>query len=363
MRSINTLVRDEAIRRGLDFIYQTACEPENFETYGYDYLSCFHCIASTSKDLNLRRMARNMGRERARAWREMNPQVPSDADADDLAYLIFGSAAADKLGVRDIKFKQQISRAVGKHSAAEYFSFDPKIEPPPSDVPAECVCEFYSSRGSKRCDYCHRRLTEMSSYGVWVDALTRSYAAERYGVRLDAGLADVLQWLPVMRPYPAYEDGDEDHHYWAIYAVTHIIYVLNDYSRYQLEPAWLPQEYAFLKRNLIQAVEMDDPETIGELLDSLKSFGLTNDDRLIKKGMDYLLSCQNPDGSWGDLDADDMYRRYHPTWTAIDGLRDYAWRGKRLSFPRFASLLKENGVGKRRISHNVKGNLSDTKAG
>ena len=346
--------RYAAIKRGLEFIYRTACVPENFETYGYDYLSCFHCIASTSKDVKLRQLARQMGKERARQWRRANPQVPRDADADYIVYLIFGSAAADRLGVRNVRFKQQIRRAARNHSAAEYFSFDPKIEPPPRDVPAECECGLYNPRGSKRCGDCHRRLAKMSCYGVWVDALTRSYAAERYGMRLDAGLADVLKWLPVMRPYPTYEDGDEDHHYWAIYAVTHIIYVLNDYSRYQLEPAWLRQEYAFLRRNLSRAVEMDDPETTGELLDSLKSFGLTNDDRLIKKGMDYLLCCQNADGSWGDRDADDMYRRYHPTWTAIDGLRDYAWRGKRLSFPSFAPLLKENGAGKRRSSQTMK---------
>jgi hypothetical protein len=35
----------------------------------------------------------------------------------------------------------------------------------------------------------------------------------------------------------------------------------------------------------------------------------------------------------------DTYQRYHPTWTAIDGLRDYRWRGERLSFPRIKPLL------------------------
>jgi hypothetical protein len=342
MRNAIPAQLDTAVTRGLEFIYSTACVPENFETYGYDYLSCFHCIASTSKDVNLRRMARQMGQDRARHWRRANPRIPNDADADYIAYLVFGTAAADKLGVRDVKFKQQIRRTARQHSAGEFFSFDPRIEPPPCDVPAQCECGLYNPRGRKTCNDCHRRLSKMSCYEVWVDALTRSYAAERYGVRLDASLADVLKWLPMMRPYPAWEDGDEDQYYWAIYAVTHVVYVLNDYSRYQLSRAWLPREYAFLKRNLRRALEMDDPETTGELLDSLKSFGLSNDDPLIRNGMAYLLSCQNADGSWGDADADDMYRRYHPTWTAIDGLRDYAWRGKRLSFPGLRPLLTRN---------------------
>jgi hypothetical protein len=40
------------------------------------------------------------------------------------------------------------------------------------------------------------------------------------------------------------------------------------------------------------------------------------------------------------MKADDIYDRYHPTWTAIDGLREYSWRGRRLSFPKLAPLLK-----------------------
>jgi hypothetical protein len=84
---------------------------------------------------------------------------------------------------------------------------------------------------------------------------------------------------------------------------------------------------------------MEDPETMGEFLDTLKSFGLPEDHPLIVKGLSYLLSHQNPDGSWGDVEAEDIYERYHPTWTAIDGLREYAWRGERLSFQRLRPVL------------------------
>jgi hypothetical protein len=45
--------------------------------------------------------------------------------------------------------------------------------------------------------------------------------------------------------------------------------------------------------------------------------------------VEYLLATQNADGSWGDAEAKDIYRRYHPTWTAIDGLRDYKWKRRR----------------------------------
>jgi len=96
-----------------------------------------------------------------------------------------------------------------------------------------------------------------------------------------------------------------------------------------------------LQRHVATAIAMKDAEMCGELLDTLKSFGLTDADPLLRKGLDYLLAQQNGDGSWGDTDTDDddIYARYHPTWTAIDGLRDYAWRGLRLSLPKLAPLL------------------------
>lgn len=143
-----------------------------------------------------------------------------------------------------------------------------------------------------------------------------------------------------MRPYPEHGEGDNYDFYWAVYAVTHVIYTLNGYSRHALSPRWLPYEYSYLKRNLKQAIVMKDPEIMGEFLDTLKSFGLSPRHPLIKKGMDYLLSSQNSDGSWGDIaGAEDIYQRYHPTWTAIDGLRDYSWR-RGLSFPALKPLLR-----------------------
>ncbi|HYG80072.1 MAG TPA: hypothetical protein VD861_06775, partial [Pyrinomonadaceae bacterium] len=62
-------------------------------------------------------------------------------------------------------------------------------------------------------------------------------------------------------------------------------------------------------------------------MDSLRAFGLTDDDAEIREGMEYLLTHQNPDGSWGDVNEKDIYKRYHPTWNAVAALSNYAWRG------------------------------------
>lgn len=280
-----------------------------------------------------------MGGERARKWRHDNPMLPSDADADTILHLIQGSYAAARLGLRDQSLHQQIIKSAGCFSSQDYLGFDPLTEPPPSDLPEQCGCGYWNKRGRKTCQRCKRRLTMMTRYGVWYDALMRTYTGERFGVTLGVRYSDVFKWLPVMRPYRGSENETNPEFYDTVYAITHIIYTLNDYSVYLLSPRWLPQEFAFLKENLHEAINMEDAEMAGEFLDSLKAFGLKDSHPLIQRGMEYLLSEQNPDGSWGDMEAENAYQRYHPTWTAIDGLRDYRWQGRGLSFPELKPLL------------------------
>ena len=186
-----------------------------------------------------------------------------------------------------------------------------------------------------------------SRYQTWMKALYRGYRSERSGVRLGTTYAHAFAWLPEMRPYCGPDQGNEEDFYYSVYAVTHVVYTLNDYGRFRLLPRWLPCEFEFLQAHLEEAIEMDDAEMVGEFLDSLKAFGLTDNHPLMRRGTEYLLSCQNSDGSWGDLNAEDVCTRYHPTWTAVDGLRDYAWRGERLSFPKLKPLLERWARGKR----------------
>jgi len=340
MQNAKTSKRKEAINRGLEFIYGIACEPERFSDWGSDLLNCFYFISQTSLDPDLRRKAKGMGKERALRWRRDNRRLPRDAEADTILDFIYGSYAADKLGVRDQSLKEQIRNAASRFQARDYIYFDPATEPPPTDVPEQCVCEFWNARGRKTCQECKRRLKMMTRYAVWYDALIRIYSSERFGVNLGARYSDVIKWLPAMRPYRGSEDERNPEFYDTVYAVTHIIYTLNDYSIYRLMRGWLPQEFAFLKMNLSEAIKMEDPEMVGELLDSLKGFGLKETHPLIQRGVDYLMSCQNPDGSWGDMKAKETYQRYHPTWTAIDGLREYRWKGVGISFPELRPLLR-----------------------
>ena len=149
----------------------------------------------------------------------------------------------------------------------------------------------------------------------------RDGSVEKLSQLLQSGRYPAQSRLP-----PEREAGASPTYNGVLYAVTHVVYTQNAYSLYRLSPRLLPDEFAYLKANLKKAVALNDPETMGELMDCLKSFGLRDSDPLIRTGTEFLLSSQNPDGSWGDMKTNDMYLRYHPTWTAVDGLRDYKWK-------------------------------------
>ncbi len=337
--------RDIAIQRGLAYIYQVASDPKNFAEYGHDLLWCFYTISATAKNPELRKRASEMGHERALEWRRIHPGVPPDSDADDISDLVFGSDAADRLGVADPAMKEQLRRAAAQYAAIDFLGFDPTREPPPSDLPRQCgKCDRHNVRGANVCAKCGEPLIMRNRYDVWSDALINTYTGDIYGVTLGAHYPDVLRWISVMRPYPARNTLTLSAFYDVAYAITHVIYTLNNYGMYRLSPAWLPQEYRYLKDNLQEAVKQEDPETLGEFLDTLRAFGLTDSHELIRTGVAYVLSKQNADGSWGDPGDTDVYHRYHSTWTAIDGLRQYAWRGTRLSFPVSRALSYRHGL-------------------
>jgi hypothetical protein len=326
--------RANAIRRGMRFLHGVAMNPKHFAEHDDDLLWCFYTIATTAADPELRARAWRIGQERARHWRRKNGSVPADADADTIVALVSGSLPADRLGVRADAMKGQLEAAASRYSAKDFLHFDPAKEPPPDDVPQTCrTCENENPRGIVTCRTCGTTLEMTDRHEVLCDALTTTYFGQHYGVRLGGSLAEVMQWLPRMRPYRGYENGTSADFIPIAYAITHVVYTLNDYGAYRLRPEWLPQEYDFLRANLRHIIAINDPETMGEFLDTLKAFGLTEADPLIQTGMAFVLSRQHADGSWGDVGNRDIYHRYHSTWTAINGLMDYAWQGERVSFP------------------------------
>jgi hypothetical protein len=334
---------ERSIKRGLDFIYRVAGTTDGFDSYGSLSICCFALIGATSRDASLRQLARTRAQKLARRWGRAHPLVPCDASPELVLEFVLVRYALSRIGLKDVALKAQVRAAAEQFSAQDLLGFNPVSEPPPNDVPYACDCGLKNQRGRTFCKQCRRRLEIQSRYRVWMRALASTYVSGRCGILFGASYRDALKWLPAMRPYPV--DAGEDVEFLrdAIYAVTHVVYTLNDYGTYRLRPDWLPREFAFLQANVASACERNDPEILGELLDSLKAFGLRASNPLIMRSIKYLLEEQNEDGSWGDPDEENIRTRCHTTWTAIDGLRTYDWRGERLSRPEVKSMLREQG--------------------
>jgi hypothetical protein len=292
--------RKETVLRGLRFIYQHAQEGDNFEEWGGDYLWCFHCISSTSEDRELCDLAREMGATLARKWRGEQQALPELADADEVGYYMSMIDVSSRLGIDNPQLLEHVRQGSRRFTARDYLHFDPMHEAPPA--------------GGER-----------SRYDLWCDALVLTYSGDGCDIRMGASYVDVLRWLPQMRPYRGWEGGANEEFRDTVFAITHLVYTLNEYSRYRLSPEWLPMEFEFLRENLKVPVAAGDAELLGEFVDCLRAFGLPDSDRVVSSGVEYLLASQNADGSWGDVNEPDAHTRYHTTWTAIDGLRDYTW--------------------------------------
>lgn len=323
--------RNAAIERGLDFVYRASNKQKYFANYGTFMICCFALVGATARNERLRHISRDRARQLLRRWTQIHPFLPADVGSDLLHEFVVVRYAQSRIGIRDSAGARAINAAATRFSATDLLGFDAAKEPPPSDLPYPCDCSFQNQRGRKACKQCRRRLRIRSRYRVWMEALANTYVAERSGILFGARYAEVLKWLPAMRPYPKAGEDDEGIVRDAIYAVTHVVYTLNDYNTFKLSPRLLPQEFAYLKTNVPDACARHDPELLGELLDSLQAFGLTANHPLIQSGTRYLMREQNDDGSWGDPGEKNIRTRCHTTWTAIDGLRSYAWRSERLS--------------------------------
>lgn len=296
--------RQAAIQRALNFLQTTASNDTAFADYGDDFMWCFYTIAHTARDPKLRVAAARMARVAALKWRKAHAHVPANADADTIASLVGAAYTADLLGAPDPRFKAELRRAALRFGARDYLGFDAVHEPPPPDDP-------------------HR-------YKLWHEALITTLFGDAYGIYLGAHYADVVQWLPRLRPYQTNNDSLE---FDMFYAVTHLVYTLDGYNSRRIDPALLPEEVAFLKRKLAKSIEEDDPEMVGEALDCLKAFGLDSDP-LVRQGTEYLLANQLPSGEWVSAEDRDVYTAYHSAWTGLDGLRDYRFLGTVRNLPR-----------------------------
>ena len=334
-----------AVERGLRFIYKTSLNKKAFAEWGQDYLWCFYTISASASDPSLKALAWKMGQDRARLWLRENPRLPQQLKtAGEVSYWVFASHSANLLGVAVPPNKDALRRSAAKFRPEEFLGFDP-AKPIPRDQPKPCPRDkIRNALGATNCLKCGTPLKFEDPYDLLCDGIIAAYSGDSYGVTLGATLPEVMGQLPGLRPYRGPIGKNDDGFTSITYAVTHIIYALNDYGINRLRKEWLPAEFDFLVKHMALNIEWNDPETLGEFMDTLKSFGAAGAEELIRKGEEFLLSRQNPDGSWGDPKETDIYIRYHSTWTAVGGLMDFALKKEGVSFPEALSRAAPSRV-------------------
>jgi hypothetical protein len=209
--------------------------------------------------------------------------------------------------------RRDLARACRRFGAVDFFGFDPTRRAPPSRLYAECSCGETDPRRA-RCPACGRTRERLNRYQVWQSVLVGAHLAEELDLDVGCSLKDAVGWRDAMRPYPGVARGLGWNAWCAFYAVTHLVYVLDDYSLYRLPRRLLEPERAFVRAVCRRGVAKNDP--------------------LVVEATDAILASQNRDGSWG-LRGDVPYTRFHKTWVALDGLTRY---GKRRVRSRYGQL-------------------------
>ncbi|MCP3139483.1 hypothetical protein [Pyxidicoccus xibeiensis] len=335
------MARDRALYRGLAFLERETRRPERLAAFGSALLYSLSFMATTSRDATVRAYTRQLALRSFRAWQAYWPGQVEAHDADTVSELVHAYGAAERLGLRFPRLKRELLALSRRFPASDYLWFDPNHEPPPTNVPETCACGWSNPRGRRRCvnPECRARLSRMSPLRLWTISLTAAFCGDRNGVPFGVRYERMMRWLPHMRGY-AHPRRGVGGFYDSAYAISHVVYTLNDYGVWLLDPRLLPHEFEYLTTHLEAALEVGDPDMVGEFLDSLRAFGLDNEDPHVAAGIGFLVETQNRDGSWGERDGALDYTRFHATWAALDGLRDFAWRGAGLSFPRLAPSLR-----------------------
>ncbi|KAJ8601448.1 hypothetical protein CTAYLR_005948 [Chrysophaeum taylorii] len=339
--------RRKAVLKALDAIFSLAADRENFASFGNDIIQCFYDIACVTTD-PVRGRALMYVEQLAQRWRHSilsrGWRTPGTTPTPQkIVDTITGLYCMERVGVSSARLKADVCEVVASLSPS-----------PPQPVENDVPCEPLSAVGApppKRdaedarygpADYlgwdplaggppeaCEDVLSGevTSKFRSMCNALIYTFYAERVGVDVGCGYADVLRWLDGMRPYKGPFDMDEWEDYVdQCYLVTHVVFTLNNWGELALEPELLPHEYSFVREHLSVAIRQRDVHLVGEYVECLRCFGATDADPLVQLGIAFLLGTQGSETDRWD-EAEDAYTSYHATMVAAQALLAHNFRG------------------------------------
>ena len=218
------------------------------------------------------------------------------------------------------------------YTARDYYGWDPLG---PEGLP----CEDEEGEGGRGYEVISN--ATVSRYRLFSSSLIHSFYADRVGLILGCPFVEIFKWLPTLRPYKGPTELTWQDYIDQCYLVTHIIFTANNWGELRLAPALFPHEYFFLRHHLAVHLHLRDVHLIAEFVESLRCFGCTDDDPLIRQGMRALLDSQSVQGIWDDTDNTDPYRTYHATMCGAQALLAHNFRGFGPGIPAILPLLTQ----------------------
>jgi len=294
--------RNLAALRGLQWMDAFLDEPEHFRSMPFETFHFFSVCALTSTHPKFRSMAKK---------------------------------AADKYAARLKKHCLDLPDPMGRYEFLQLLEFLSKLD-------NDCGDYALLLEKAKRNYGLYHNTADL--YGTPVDHLGQAdwkvvyetllyaYFLEKIDVKLpgvfkaDYRLADIFRFLK-SKDYIDFKDDTAEDKKQAVddaFLITHIAYMLSNYSQLRLREKDAPWLYDYLRRNFNDILAMGHTDLIGECVDIFRSLGYTEDNcEIVRKGTVYLLERQNAEGAWGTSreQVGSAYDLMHPTSCAIWAMR------------------------------------------
>uniref|UniRef100_A0A7S0EBI6 F5/8 type C domain-containing protein n=1 Tax=Hanusia phi TaxID=3032 RepID=A0A7S0EBI6_9CRYP len=352
-------IRIAAALRGIGFLHRgVKSYHSKWDTYAGDTMLLLAGVALRSQGQTRREAEKRFWQiaaqyeARYQSWASCGAAaLDPESNSGDVLGLAEGLLALKWMGL-DIDAKEGlksvwegVKTALSEQcDTVELLGFDPRQERLPLTKRTNCNnCTSANDDTSTRCRYCGWFLRARPQYEDVTDALVWCYLLQQLGIELDntniSGSPDiagpvrmhhVLSIYPQIYPYLPKGQLGTDLFKQQCYLITHLLFTLSRYGQLSLPQNMFRAEYMFLHENVSTAVELNDPELVGEFIDCLAILGASDRDVEMIRGRRFLLELEQTlggRGRWTDTDAH-FYRHYHTSWCAVTGLMQHTFKGE-----------------------------------
>ena len=339
-----------AIIRGLDYLQRSGeamFRNDNLASrHGADLMLPFYVPRPSSAGSPEERHAWRVATRLASEWRSRTVKrasyLPPRVPPAELLDLMQGLYSLECLGMAEPTVHAAVLERSAAWGAIDYFKYDPAAGEPHDQLRELCMCGARPPAAASECPHCRRPAIPMSKFDVWLEALVWSFHGCRMRIGLGACFFDVLRQVCAAfgHLFPRRATLQQKDRHYLTYALTHVIYALNNFDERSLDPALFPPSVpTFMKEQLRAAIDADDPDLAGELLDCLKCLGEGGTPESVAAER-FLLSAQSSaDGGWVCKGEADLYSRYHASLVAVAALMDHTYAAHGPVFPRAADVL------------------------